>query len=84
MIRSAEYDIALARLSHAGDAWRRARHAERHAASVAKEAIRLAHHNHGVSEVEIAAVLQVDRQTVRRALGKLPRHAPISPTKETS
>jgi len=54
----------------AGQAWRKAKEAERRAAEDCYAAL-VAAVAAGVSEVEAAKLAGVDRMTVRRALGKL-------------
>lgn len=57
-------------LASAGKKWQATRERERAAAASMYEAIKAAREE-GMTEVHIAAVVGVDRMTVRRALGKL-------------
>lgn len=56
-------------LQTAAERWHTAREYERLEAAEAHKAIRLAAAE-GIAEAEIARIMRIDRQTVRRALGK--------------
>lgn len=62
--------VVLPELERAGEAWQEARAAERLTQLACYTAIKVAA-NAGIPETRIAEYAQVDRMTVRRALGKL-------------